>query len=64
MILLVAHRYGVVPVGESKSIVHLEYEMAVAHSIPVLAFFLDPTFPWPPDFVDIEHDKTRLLSAF
>src|SRR5215475_6437595 len=44
VILVLAHRYGTLAPGENKSIVHIEYETAVKHNIPVLAFVVDQSF--------------------
>lgn len=55
VILLVAHRYGDRPPGEERSFVELEYCAARDLGLPILAFFLDPKHPWPPDFIEYEH---------
>lgn len=62
LILILAHRYGYIPEGGTYSVTELEYRTAVEHKIPVLAFFLDETVPWPPAF--IENDKSDELNAF
>lgn len=60
LILILAHRYGQPPPGEEHSITELEYRAARAAEIPVLAFFVDPAQPWPPDLVDWEsRDQLR-----
>ncbi len=51
-VLLLAHRYGTIPDGEQYSITELEYLAAREVGIPVLAFFVDPTVPWPPQDID------------
>jgi ATP/maltotriose-dependent transcriptional regulator MalT len=51
-VLLLAHRYGTIPDGEQYSITELEYLAARDASIPVLAFFVDPDVPWPPQHID------------
>lgn len=55
VILLVAHRHGFVPSGSEWSVTEAEYRTARKAQIPVLAFFLDETVPWPPAQVDWEH---------
>jgi ATP/maltotriose-dependent transcriptional regulator MalT len=54
LILLLAHRYGTIPDGEQYSITELEYLAARDAGIPVLAFFVDPEVPWPPQDIDWE----------
>jgi len=54
LILLLAHRYGTIPDGEQHSITELEYLAARDAGIPVLAFFVDPELPWPPQDIDWE----------
>lgn len=62
LLLLLAHRYGTVPPGESCSIVELEYRAARRAAIPVLAFFVDEQLPWPPEHV--EWPAREQLTAF
>lgn len=60
LILILAHRYGFVPDGENYSITEIEYLAARAAKIPVLAFFVDESIPWPPNLVEWEkRDKLR-----
>ena len=47
VVVIVAHRYGSVPPGETKSMTWLEVEAARAAGKPVLAFVVAPTAPWP-----------------
>jgi serine/threonine-protein kinase PknK len=54
LLLVLAHRYGKVPDGEKFSITELEYLAARDAGIPVLAFFVDPELPWPPQDIDWE----------
>lgn len=49
LILLVAYRYGHIPDGAGYSVTELEYRAARDAGIPVLAFFIDPGVPWPPE---------------
>lgn len=46
-VLLLAHRYGARSPDEERSYTELEYRWAVArHGLPLLAFVVDPDFPW------------------
>ncbi len=47
VVLLVGHRYGAIPRGESRSFVELEYQRARQLGRPVLTFIVDPAQPWP-----------------
>ncbi len=62
LILLLAHRYGTIPDGERCSITELEYLAARDAGIPVLAFFVDPEAPWPPQ--EIEWESRDQLQKF
>jgi hypothetical protein len=62
LILIVAHRYGHVPKWSRYSVTEQEYRAARAAGIPVLAFFLDRSVPWPPD--QVEWDARDKLDAF
>jgi len=62
LVLLVAHRYGHIPSGEQYSITEREYRAARSANIPVLAFFLDESVPWPPD--QVEWAARERLQAF
>jgi tetratricopeptide (TPR) repeat protein len=63
-VLLLAHRYGARPPGQRLSYTELEYEWAAARTeMPLLAFVMDPDFPWPPRQVDSGTDA-EALNAF
>ena len=62
LVLLLAHRYGYVPAGAAHSITEQEYRAARAAGLPVLAFFLDPAVPWPPD--QVQWESRKQLAAF
>ena len=48
-VLLLAHRYGARPPGQQLSYTELEYHWATGRpDMPMLAFVVDPAFPWPP----------------
>jgi hypothetical protein len=64
LILLLAHRYGKPPDGHDVSITELEFDEAVARQIPVLAFSVDPTYPWPPHYVETDPAARARLGAF
>lgn len=62
VILLLAHRYGFVDTGSQLGVTELEYRAAREARIPVLAYFLDESQPWPPD--QIEWEKIDQIKAF
>lgn len=62
IILILAHRYGTVPKGETRCITEMEFDTAVASRKPVLAFFLDEDHPWPPS--RIEWSQRKRIDAF
>lgn len=64
LILILAHRYGTVLQNEGKSITELEYLAAKEKKLPVLAFFVDPDFPWSPKYIDSDPDLRIKLSQF
>ena len=64
LILLIAHRYGNPPEGRNASITELEFTEAVALGIPILAFRIDPMYPWPPDYVEVDPAIRGRLEAF
>jgi hypothetical protein len=64
MILLVAHRYGGPPEGHDRSITELEFDLAVTLDVPILAFCVDPEYPWPPRHVETEPEARSRLEAF
>jgi hypothetical protein len=55
-VVIVAWRYGYVPLDQSPSgslsITELEYNKAIVEGKPILAFLLDPDTPWPTSRVD------------
>lgn len=57
-----AHRYGYIPGGNEKSIIHMEYELAKELGKDCLCFIVDKSFPWNPDFIEI--DKYKALKTF
>lgn len=59
LVLLLAHRYGSRPEGDERSYTELEYDVACAGGLELLAFVVDPDQPWPPR--DIDHDDADAL---
>jgi hypothetical protein len=64
MILLIAHRYGTPPEGNDRSITELEFDLAVTLKLPILAFRVDPEYPWPPRHVETDPEARARLEAF
>ena len=60
VVLLVAHRYGSRPPGETLGYTELEYEYAVQRGKPLLIFRVEESFPWPPTDVDRGDDAVAL----
>jgi ATP-dependent DNA helicase RecG len=57
-----AHRYGYIPEGQDKSITEMEFELAGKSGKEVILFIVDPDFPWPPKFIEME--KHQQLKDF
>ena len=64
MILLIAHRYGTPPEGHDRSVTELEFDRAVTLNLPILAFRVDPEYPWPPRHVETEPETRARLETF
>jgi Domain of unknown function (DUF4062)/Protein kinase domain len=64
LILIVAHRYGSIPANDTRSFVELEYSAAREKGLPVLAFFIEPDYPWPPDYIDFDAEVRTKLTNF
>ena len=64
LVLLIAHRYGTPPFGQDQSITELEFDEAVARNIPILAFQVDSTYPWPPHHVETDPERRVRLENF
>src|SRR6185437_16020728 len=64
LILLLAHRYGKPPREHMLSITELEFDEAARRRIPVLAFSVDPAYPWPPIYVETDPARRARLAAF
>lgn len=59
LLLLIGHRYGSRPAGESRSYTEIEYDWASDGGLRVLAYVVDPDHPWPPKELD-RSDEDRL----
>ncbi len=60
-VLLLAHRYGSRPPGQRLSYTEREYQFAVNRSsMPLIAFVVDPAFPWPKPDIDQGTDAEEL----
>ncbi len=59
VVVLVAHRLGVVPAEVGKSLVEVEYERALQAGKPVLCFVLDEDQPWPPALIDSNYSQVE-----
>ena len=57
-----AHRYGYVPPGSDKAITEAEFDCALECNLPLLCFFVEDDFPWPPTFVELEPGRSRLIA--
>jgi len=57
LVLIVGHRYGFVPVGENKSLIEIEYDLARELEKPILIFIIDDQFPWQPKYIDQDPKK-------
>lgn len=64
MILLIAHSYGTPPEGHDRSITELEFDLAVELNLPILAFRVDPEYPWPPRHVESDSEARARLETF
>lgn len=47
VILILAHRYGTIPQGETRSITEIEFDTAIEERKPVIPFFVDQDYEWP-----------------
>jgi hypothetical protein len=50
-----AHRYGYIEEGYDKSVTEIEFDYATELKLPRLCFLVDPSYPWPPEFIDHEN---------
>ena len=60
-VLLIGHRYGSRPQGYDLSHVELDYIAALNRpNLPLVAFVVDPVFPWPTQDIDLPPDAQAL----
>jgi hypothetical protein len=62
VVLLIAHRYGTIPPGETRSITEIEFDNAVKWGILVIVFLINEEYEWHPS--KFEHRKYERLLAF
>lgn len=55
-----AWRYGYIPRGQEKSIIHLEYEEARNRDIPCLIFLQDGYVLWPQEFISSGETRKKI----
>ena len=55
-----AHRYGCEPEGDL-SITELEFDHAKKHRKPMFCFVLEENYPWPPQMIQANPAKSKLL---
>lgn len=55
-----AYHYGEIPEGHKISITEMEYNRAAERCLPRLCFLLDKQHPWPPRYVDIGDEASKL----
>ncbi|MCK6576545.1 MAG: tetratricopeptide repeat protein [Anaerolineae bacterium] len=61
---ILAHRYGYIPEGASKSVTEQEYDEAVRLHLPRLMYFIDPVFPWDEALVEADEQAQARLADF
>lgn len=61
-IVIVAHRYG--SVTGKKSYTEKEHDYAVEKGIPIIAFIIDDSAPWPKDRMELDNKKIESLKKF
>lgn len=62
IVLLLGHRYGAILPGANASLTEFEYSTARQAAKPVLAFIVDPRYPWPPQLIDGGEAAERLAA--
>ncbi len=58
-----AHRYGMIPHGDSRSVTEQEFDKAQAVGIKCLCYRVDPNFKWADEFKD-SGEKAEKLARF
>lgn len=63
-VAILAHNYGSIVPGDTRSFTHVEFDEATATGKSRLCFLVKPDYPWPPTHVDHQHkDKLDALKA-
>jgi len=62
VVLILGHRYGVIPIGSSVSFVELEFDVARESNTPILAFIVDDDYAWQRALIDSGESLERLRS--
>lgn len=55
-----AHRYGYIPNGESKSVIHIEFEYAKEQGKPLFCYIVDNEYPWLPEMIEDDPGRSKL----
>lgn len=61
---ILAHRYGFIPKGQTKSITESEYDEAQKMNIPCLMYIVDDTYDWDPELKELEPTAQKKLHYF
>ena len=61
---IIAHRYGYIPAGMTKSVTEQEYDEAIRLGLPRLMYLVDQDYAWPPEFVEQDAQAQERLAAF
>jgi hypothetical protein len=61
-IAIIAHRYG--SLAGDISYTRKEYEYALTKGVPIIAFVIDSTAPWPADLMETDARLARKLQSF
>ncbi len=57
-----AHRYGHIPDGSTVSITEAEFRHARKHNKPIFCFVVEGHHPWPPEMIESEPGRTKLIA--
>jgi hypothetical protein len=57
-----AHRYGHIPGGSMVSITEAEFRHARKHNKPIFCFVVDDHHPWPPEMIESEPGRSKLIT--
>jgi hypothetical protein len=56
-----AYRYGHIPHGSIVSITETEFRHARTHNKPIFCFVVEDNHPWPPEMIESEPGRTKLI---